>query len=90
MNKKQKYTQREISEKLWSLLDDIDTASDMFKPCDSNIDSYKNFYNFAMKKQSERFKYMQSNGYDILTNEEYEMYEKVELEKIPHIGKNVT
>lgn len=47
---------RKIAEDLWQLLDDIDTASDMFKPSEHNgIDSYKNFYDFVMKKQSQRF-----------------------------------
>ena len=48
---------------LWGLLDDIDTASDMFKPRDEN--SYKAFYNYAMKKQAERHKYLESDGYTL-------------------------
>lgn len=39
-----KLKMREIAEHLWTILDDIDTASDIFKPCDSNPDSYKKFY----------------------------------------------
>ena len=27
---------RKIAEELWTLLDDIDTASDIFKPCDKH------------------------------------------------------
>ena len=27
---------KKIATELWDLLDDIDTASDMFKPCESN------------------------------------------------------
>lgn len=47
---------RKIAEDLWQLLDDIDTASDLFKPSETNgIESYKNFYDYAMKKQAERW-----------------------------------
>ena len=50
---------RGIAEKLWLLLDMVDTASDMFKPCENNgIESYQRFYNFVMKKSEERFKYL--------------------------------
>jgi len=50
---------RPVSEKLWQLLDDIDTASDMFKPCErSGIKSYENFYKYVMKKQQERWVYL--------------------------------
>ena len=55
---------KEIAEELWSLLDDIDTASDMFKPC--TLDSYKAFYEYAMQKCIERGKYMESkDGYTL-------------------------
>lgn len=37
---------------LWELLDDIDTASDMFKPTD--LDGFKAFYNYVMKKVEKR------------------------------------
>lgn len=41
-----------IVTELWDLLDDIDTASDMFKPCETNgFNSYENFYRYAMKKK---------------------------------------
>ena len=43
---------REVAKALWGLLDDIDTASDMFKPRDEA--SYKAFYEYAMKKAEER------------------------------------
>ena len=60
---------REIAEKLWSLLDDIDTASDIFKP--QNEESAMAFYNNAMKKVAERFKYLDSDGYKLYTKEEF-------------------
>lgn len=64
---------KEIAEKLWSLLDDIDTASDMFKPCESNgINSFGNFYKYAMKKAMERHNLMKSDGYDIYSIEEFD------------------
>lgn len=55
--------QESISESLWRLLDDIDTASDMFKPSDTNgIISYKNFYEYVMKKQTERWKFLTTDA----------------------------
>ena len=55
---------KEIAEELWSLLDDIDTASDMFKPC--TLDSYKAFYVYVMQECTERGKYMESkDGYTL-------------------------
>ncbi len=61
---------REIAEKLWDILDDIDSASDMFKPNDEK--SYKAFYDYTMNKQEERHKYMRSDGYKLYTLEEFE------------------
>ena len=51
-------TEREKA--LWKLLDDIDTASDMFKP-EENI-----FYKYAMKKAKERYKYLLSDGHELI------------------------
>jgi hypothetical protein len=59
--------ERKISESLWILLDDIDTASDVFKP--DNLESYKAFYDYAMKKQGERHKYLISDGYNLTTKQ---------------------
>jgi hypothetical protein len=56
-------TLRTIAEKLWSFLDDIDTASDMFKP--SNLSGYKQFYGYAMKKAADRGKQLESDGYHL-------------------------
>ncbi len=50
-----------ISNILWKLLDDIDTASDIIKP--TTEAGYKKFYEHAMKKAAERFKYLISDGY---------------------------
>ena len=44
---------------LFTLLDDIDTASDMFKP-EQNA-----FYWYVMKKAGERFKNVTSDGFDL-------------------------
>ncbi len=61
-----------IATELWDLLDDIDTLSDMFKPCENNgINSYKIFYKYAMKKSSERHKLLKSDGYKLYSNEEF-------------------
>jgi hypothetical protein len=56
-------TLRKIAIALWSLLDDIDTASDMFKP--DNLEGYKTFYNYVMRKAEERHKHMTSDGYEL-------------------------
>lgn len=48
---------------LWKLLDDIDTASDMFKP--STIKSYNNYYKYITKKVGQRFKHITSDGYKL-------------------------
>lgn len=50
-----------VAEKLWSLLDDIDTASDMFKPSDE--DSYRRFYEYTMNKILLRGKQLESDGH---------------------------
>ncbi len=52
-----------VQERLWALLDDIDTASDMFKPDD--LDSYKKFYKYAMRKVELRHDYLTSDGYKL-------------------------
>lgn len=57
---------REIAEKLWNLLDDIDTATDMFKP--NNNDP---FTKYIYKKVAERFKYLTSDGHNLYTKEEF-------------------
>lgn len=45
------------AEVLWQLLDDIDTASDMFK------DDYEGFAKYTWKKQQERYKILTSDGH---------------------------
>jgi len=63
---------KKIATELWVLLDDIDTASDMFKPCEINgINSYENFYKYIMKKVSERHKLLKSDGYKLYSNEDF-------------------
>ena len=55
------------AEKLWKLLDDIDTASDMFKPCKTNgFESYENFYKYSIRKSTERFNIYGSDGYNLI------------------------
>ena len=67
---------REMAEKLWDLLDDIDTASDMFKPQDEK--SAMAFYKYTMTKQAERHKYLKSDGYKLYTSDEFEQLPKSE------------
>lgn len=47
------------AEALWCLLDDIDTASDMFKP------EQTNFYKYVMKRAKLRFDHLKSDGYEL-------------------------
>lgn len=54
---------REMLDKLWSLLDDIDTASDQIKP--ANEAGYRRFYEYAMKKAEARHAIITSDGYDL-------------------------
>lgn len=58
-----KYSWEEIAKGLWQLLDDIDTASDMFKPKQTG------FYRYVMRKAEERGKYGYSpDGYELKFN----------------------
>ena len=52
---------RRISEGLWSLLDDISTTSDMFKPTD--LSGYRLFYEHAMRMAERRNDCLSSDGY---------------------------
>lgn len=57
------------AEALWSLLDDIDTVSDVIKP--TSLQDYMRFYNYTMMKVSERHKYLKSDGYQLYPSNEY-------------------
>jgi D-alanyl-lipoteichoic acid acyltransferase DltB (MBOAT superfamily) len=48
---------------LWKLLDDIDTAEDMFHPFDS--ESSKAFFDFVHKAHNKRWTIFTSDGYDL-------------------------
>lgn len=48
-----------IARELWAILDDIDTASDIFKPIKNN------FYNHSMNKVGQRWMLMGSDGYKL-------------------------
>ncbi len=73
-------TERQIIEALWQLLDNIDTLSDICKPTVNDPKASMAFYNNAMRYAGERFKYMQSDGYKIFTNEEFSKLPKQEPE----------
>lgn len=63
---------RKQAEFLWELLDDIDTAGDMFKPRD--LDSWERYYSWINKKLRKRFEVFQSDGYKLMTPKEYQEY----------------
>lgn len=68
---------REVAEKLWELLDDISTASDVYKP------EQNGFYEHVMKKADERNKYFDSDGYKLYPPGEMpKVGDKVELPKV--------
>jgi len=54
---------RNIAINLWDLLDDVDTASDIFKP--NNPKSYKAYYNHINGKISKRFLSMVTDGFEL-------------------------
>jgi hypothetical protein len=56
-------TLRDGLEKLWSLLDDIDTVSDAFKPSDEQ--GYRKFYEYTMSKVKRRHSVLESDGYKL-------------------------
>lgn len=56
---------REQVKHLYQVLDDIDTASDMFKPCDANKGSFEAFYKYAMRQQARKNDKLESDGYDL-------------------------
>ena len=53
-------TWKAIAEALWGLLDDVDTAGDMFKP------PINNFFKYVIRKSEERHKYLHSDGYELV------------------------
>ena len=72
---------REIAEQLWSLLDNIDTLSDICKPTVNDPKAAMAFYNNAMKYAAKRFELLQSDGYKIYTKEEFEALPKPKNEE---------
>lgn len=52
----------EIATFLWALLDDIDTASDIFKP------EKTGFYNYVINKSMARWEVGTSDGYSLVFN----------------------
>jgi len=56
---------RNIAEKLWQLLDDIDTAGDIFKPTEDRPKSAMNFFRYSLRKCEERGKELESDGYTL-------------------------
>jgi hypothetical protein len=60
---------RHIVEQLYTLLDDIDTLSDMIKP--SDIQEYKLFYTAAIKKAESRHMYIETDGYNLFAKKDF-------------------
>lgn len=56
-------TWKEIAVQLWKLLDDIDTAGDIFKP------PINNFFKYVTRKSQERHKFLSTDGYSIFLSQ---------------------
>lgn len=66
---------KKIAKKLWNILDDIDSLSDIIRPNDLN--GYKEFYKIAMDKVNLRHNYLESDGYNLTKNKkELQLKEK--------------
>ena len=50
---------KKIAFELWKLLDDIDTAGDMYKP------AINGYFKYVCKKAEKRFKLIGSDGYNL-------------------------
>jgi len=77
----EKTNMRCIAESLFSLLDDIDTLSDICKPTINNPEGAMAFYKKAMQLAERRFEYLNSDGFNIYTPEEFAAIEKPETER---------
>jgi hypothetical protein len=55
---------KDIAIKLWSLLDDIDTSTDIFK------ENYEGCCKYMARKANERHKYIVSDGYDLFARQQ--------------------
>lgn len=56
-------TWQQRAEILWGLLDDIDTAGDIFKPID--LKSFKAYEKYVDSRQRERMLVLESDGYNL-------------------------
>lgn len=61
MNKEKVY--KGAAEKLWGLLDDIDTLTDVIKP--TSLEGYAMFYQAAVKRADQRHLILISDGYSL-------------------------
>ena len=61
MNKEHVY--KVAAEKLWGLLDDIDTLTDVIKP--TSLHGYVRFYQAAVKRAEQRHLVLVSDGYSL-------------------------
>ena len=61
MNKEQLY--KDAAEKLWGLLDDIDTLTDIIKP--TSLQGYARFYQAALVRAERRHLVLVSDGYSL-------------------------
>lgn len=77
---------RKHAEFLWELLDDIDTAGDMFKPRD--LDSWERYYSWINKKLRKRFEVFKSDGYKLMTPEEYQEYNEKRTKEMIALMQN--
>lgn len=70
------FNYKEAAYKLWELLDNIDTLSDICKPTVQDPKAAMAYYNNAMKYTSKRFEILKSDGYNLFTPQEFVNIEK--------------
>ena len=72
----QEFDYKQAAYKLWELLDNIDTLSDICKPTVNDPKAAMAYYNNSQRYAGERFKILKSDGYNLFTPQEFVNIEK--------------
>ena len=70
------FNYKEAAYKLWELLDNIDTLSDICKPTVQDPKAAMAYYNNSQRYTAERFNILKSDGYNLFTPQEFVNIEK--------------
>lgn len=76
----QEFDYKQAAYKLWELLDNIDTLSDVFKPTVNDPKAAMAYYNNSQRYAGERFKILKSDGYNLFTPHDFEQIKKSKSE----------